>query len=228
MRKLIQSSHILDKPIILAAPGQIRKEYEEQKKRSLFEIQKQHAAEVKASEDLIKKIVEEESLEETNLRRDEQFARELDKEINCIGISKRSDIKKIEALQKKGPLDTFLHNTNSDSFKNNSLCIKSFTKEEPTKSKKDINKKECETRILCQDNKSKYSKNTITNDRVIKNGSMNNATKSTAGTNNKTNIYDDESRYFKPIDFKNVPSSKKVPIVRVPAKLNKTCTVSIG
>ncbi|GJQ67113.1 hypothetical protein Trydic_g8043 [Trypoxylus dichotomus] len=154
-----------DRPIILSAPGQIRKEYEEQKKRELLEIQKIREAETRASEELIKKIVEEESIEENNLRHDEQYARQLQKEINSINVKSHFEMKQADVPQKL--------------------------------------------------------------DKITKNGTMNSTKKSVSESNN-INLLDNESRYFKPIDIKNIPPSKLVPILKVPAKLNKACTVIIG
>lgn len=215
-----------EQQIILAAPGQIRKEYEEQKKKELLEIQKLHEAEAKASEELIKKIVEEEAKKRNNLQQDEYYARQLEKELNNVNMKPQVELKGTDVTKKLGPLDKFLHNTKSNNCKTNNISIKSFPKEF-TESKVEINKKECEMRVLCQDNKLSKSVKSITcNDKITKNGTINSATKSIS--ENKVNLFDGESRYFKPIDLKNIPPSKIVPILRVPAKLNKACTLIIG
>lgn len=187
----------------------------------MLEIQKRQEADSKASEDLIKKIVEEEALHENQIRSDEQYAQKLENQINSFKNTTHNNAKHLNVAQKSRPLNKFLHNAKTDSPKT-SICIKTFSKVEATESKK-----ECVTKILCQGNRlAKYTQN-IKSETVTKNGTMNNM-KPIVESNKKTSIIANESRYFKPIDVKNISPSKVIPILRVPAKLNEACTAIIG
>ncbi|CAG9768980.1 unnamed protein product [Ceutorhynchus assimilis] len=105
--------------IIVARPGDIRKEYEKEKNKHLEEQNKSKAEEEMASAALIKNLSEEEAHEkqakEEQLRKDELLAQKLQEELNAPSTSRR--LRPVNA-NKAGPLDRFIKNQSIKNSKN--------------------------------------------------------------------------------------------------------------
>lgn len=113
----------VEKPLIkIANPGEIRKEYENEKQIAEAELKKQRDLESKASEALIRKLTQEEelekSVEEEKLRFDREIAKQIAK--NLWNEAGPSSLKK-----KQIPLDRFLKKNVEAEISDSSDCIES-------------------------------------------------------------------------------------------------------
>ncbi|XP_017786397.1 PREDICTED: E3 ubiquitin-protein ligase RNF169-like isoform X1 [Nicrophorus vespilloides] len=175
-----------DAPIHLTTPGEIRKEYEAQKRQQQLEMQKTKEIQEKASVDLIMKLKEQEEHEENSrkekLRLDEQVARQIAKDMGFVAetSSKSEDIKK-----RLRPLDKFIKK-GSDSDKNSVA---------PT-----VLKNIFSTKVTSIKQKMNF----------------------TVEVSDSNDSIENECKYFKPIDHRNIPPSQFVTIVKVPARFEKT------
>lgn len=203
---------ILDEPIRLSSPGSLRRDYELQKTKQELEIKKKHEAETKASEELILKLKEEEEYDavvrEEKIRLDEQVAKQIAKEIGYIQEPSNSKI--LFTPKRRKPLDTFLQGKKHCMF-----VYKVQNKMKPNKS-------------VCQGKQ--LQKFLINRNNVSKNGFVKTEPQNISKTEValKNNCIETEIRYFKPIDQVNVPATKVVSPIKVPAKINKATTVIIG
>ncbi|XP_022919063.1 E3 ubiquitin-protein ligase rnf168-like [Onthophagus taurus] len=184
--------------IKLAAPGDIRKEYEEEKRKDLLEIEKQRIAEVKASEELINKICKEEAfannLKQETLRKDEKIARQLSEQLN-------SKLSQLNVSKKIKPIEKFL--------------VKSPTKKDIINSSS--NKKHV-TKVLCQDKthpKYVISTKHSHEDKHNKNGLI----------NVQKDIVLPSNYYFQPIEI--IKTSSHISPIRIPVKQQRTNVIKI-
>lgn len=214
--------------IKIAKPGELKKEYETQKRKESESFKKEREAEIKASEALINKLQEEEEyrkiIEEEKLRLDEEIARKLAEELNTGTEHKvmkepysgmKTSNNKINT-KKNGPLDRFLQ---SKSGKNTSGPEKKI----------DYAKKDYTCRVLCHDISNDWEKD----EEMGHSLSMLNQQISLelqhaldmADHSDSSDSIESECRYFKPIDYRRSIPSQKVTPIRVPAIRG---TVKIG
>ncbi|KAF5307781.1 hypothetical protein FQR65_LT06652 [Abscondita terminalis] len=189
-------------PRRISVPGEIGREYEEQRKKNHLELIKEREAESRASEEYIKKLREQDEYEETvrkeNLRLSEQVAKKLTHEY-CFDPGPSSS-----GIKKQGPIDKLLQNLNQK------VNITIHPKKEYT------------SKNLCQkpvQNVSKlFDKSLNKKIQKIVEGDV---------TDSNDSI-DSECRHFKPIEQRFSTASKKVPLLKVPAVVRTASTVIIG
>lgn len=188
----------------IASPGEIKREYELEKQKQELELKKKHDEEAKASEALIQKLKEEEEyqqcVEEEKIKFDEVVAKQIAQKLNDSNPGPSS--LHTSKHKKHGPLDKFLRYDFIANSQQGALPMgtKVFT-----------------TRILCQDGKqSIHNQSKLVHRRV--NPHIRRITAETEVCHSSDSI-ESECRYFKPIDHKNVPQSKAVAVIKIPAKL---------
>ncbi|KAK4880154.1 hypothetical protein RN001_008300 [Aquatica leii] len=185
-------------PRLISVPGEIGREYEEERRKTNLELLKEREAECKASEEYIQKLCKQEEYEEIvreeNLRLSEQVAKKLAQEY-CFDPGPSSS-----GVKKQGPIDKLLQNLNQKV----SITV------HPTK--------EYTCKNLCQ--KSLQDVKVLSNKKVQKviDGEV---------TDSNDSI-DSECRYFKPIEQRYTTLSKKVTLLKVPAVVRTASTVIIG
>ncbi|XP_018580012.1 E3 ubiquitin-protein ligase RNF169-like [Anoplophora glabripennis] len=194
--------------VIVAYPGEIRKEYEMQKQREDEEFRKKCEADLKASEDLIKKICEEEHYEravmEEKLKLDEQVAKKLAEEL----ASTNPSTSKTKQTKRFGPMDKFVKQENDMTLQN--------------VQKKQLNNfatKEYTCRVLRLDNNTgndPYKK--IFSPIIPKKVQQIQKIVDTDITSDSSDCIESELRYFKPIDYRGNPPSERKPAIKVPTK----------
>lgn len=160
---------------------------------------------MKASEDLIRKICEEEDYEravvEEKLKLDEQVAKKLAEELALNNPS----TSKVKQTKRLGPMDKFVKQENDMTLQN--------------VQKKQINNfatKEYTCRILCLDNNDSYKK--VLSPIIPKKIQQLQKIADTDITSDSSDCIESELRYFKPIDYRGNPPSEGKPAIRVPTK----------
>ncbi|KAB0797823.1 hypothetical protein PPYR_08816 [Photinus pyralis] len=203
-------------PRRITVPGEIRREYEAEKHKTELELQKERAAEEKASQSLIKKIRDEEEYEEVlreeNVRLSEQVAKKLAQEYCFDPGPSSSGV----TVKKQGPIDKLLQNLN---HKKVTVTI------QPGRNAS----KEYTCKNLCQNKPIQNVNrlfNTTTASKNIQDKLKKVITEREAADSNDS--IDSECRFFKPIEPKYVPLPKKVPVIKVPAVTRTVSTVIIG
>ncbi|CAG9858352.1 unnamed protein product [Phyllotreta striolata] len=194
--------------IIVAKPGEIRKEYEVQRQKELEEQNRKKAQEIKASEDLIKKIKEEEeyqkSLLEEKLKCDEMLAKKLAEKLSNDDPSS-SKSKPKSTPKKRGPLDKFVKKDEESKTNNpNTFANKDYT-----------------CWMLQSDSEAILQK-------VPKKIHQLQKLVDLDTHSDGSDCIESEMRYFKPIDYRlNPPSHRKPPLKVIPKKLAKSANVKI-
>ncbi|GLV39035.1 hypothetical protein CBL_06086 [Carabus blaptoides fortunei] len=212
--------------IKLANPGEIRREYEIQLEKERSEIQKKHDAETKASEFVIKKILEEEQnavrIEEEKMRIDEEVARRLANNSGpgCSQSTPKSAPKKssidkyLKALnKKKQDIDTSKNKLESVLSNQDTYKLRTSTESSSTKS--------CTSTIMCQSRDKKQCSNAYKHLLLTKTLQCERANSN--GSDSGDSIKQ-EMTYFKPI--RSVPKSMpklqgdgnivRTPLLKVP------------
>ncbi|XP_060518326.1 tripartite motif-containing protein 5-like isoform X2 [Cylas formicarius] len=193
-----------DKPtIIVAMPGEIRKEYELQKQKDAEEVRRLQDAEEKASAELIRKLREEEEIrraaEEKKIKLDAELAKKLAEELSP-STSKAEILKKSKKI---GPIDKFVKNEDIKlAFKNN-FATKEYT-----------------SRVICLDKEKKKNINSCNSVVPVVQKKFQQIHKiletEERFSRNKSSASDMESEfkfYFKPIDIqKKYPPQGKIPV----------------
>ncbi|CAH2002477.1 unnamed protein product [Acanthoscelides obtectus] len=203
-----------EKMIVVARPGEIRKEYEDQKHQEEEEIRKLKEAEARASEDLIQKLKEEDDYEkavmEEKLRMDEIIAKKLAEEIALEKFKENTN-------KKQGSLDRFLVKDNE-----------TITSQDQHAKKKPINNfytKEYTCRILCLDDKKSEAHKKVFSP-IIKKKIQQIQKIVDMDVSDSSDCFESEMRYFKPIDHR-FPSQRKPPIKITPKKIYEKADVKI-
>ncbi|XP_028133635.1 E3 ubiquitin-protein ligase rnf168 [Diabrotica virgifera virgifera] len=194
--------------VIVAYPGEIRKEYEIQKQKEDDELRKQREADLKASEELIRKLKEEEDYQKAVMEEKLKFDEEIAKKLAENLASQEASTSKAKVASKKlGPMDSFvkkdteLNQSNSNNFFN----------------------KEYTCRILRLENQNEStSKNTKNfSPKIQKKIQQIQKLVDLDMLSDASDCIESELRYFKPIEYKlNPPSHKKTPLKITPKKLN--------
>lgn len=164
-------------------------------------MQRQRDIEVKASEELIRKITEEEEFEKSVVEEKIRLDREIAKQI-AKNLCSEAGPSNIKSMKKQGPLDRFLKNAETN--KNNRYATKDFA-----------------ARILCQKNKADTKtlhKSHLQIQRLA----------AEAEVSDSSDCIESECRYFKPIDHKSIPPSKALSPIKIPTKMGNATTVIIG
>lgn len=202
-------------PRTITVAGEIRREYEAEKKKNELELQKEREAEEKASETLIKKLHDEEEYEEVireeNLRLSEQVAKKLAQEY-CFDPGPSSSGSNIK---RQGPIDKLLQNLNHKKVTVTIQPGRNLSKEYTCKN-------------LCQ-NKPVQNVNGFFSKTASKNvqDKLKKVITEREAADSNDSI-DSECRFFKPIEPHYVPLPKKVPVIKVPAVTRTVSTVIIG
>ncbi|KAJ8915628.1 hypothetical protein NQ315_003412 [Exocentrus adspersus] len=193
--------------IVVSYPGEIRKEYEMQKQKEEEEFRKKCEADLKASEDLIRKIREEEDYERTvmeeKLKLDENVAKKLAQELAVADPS----TSKVNQVRMLGPMDKFL--------KQNNVSQNTFKKK-----LNDFASKEYTCKILCVDNKKNSDdvSHKMFSPILPKKIQQLQKVTDTDVTSDGSDCIESELRYFKPIDYRTNPPSAGKPAIKVPTK----------
>ncbi|KAG5883149.1 hypothetical protein JTB14_033400 [Gonioctena quinquepunctata] len=199
--------------IRVSHPGEIRKEYELQKRKDDAELERRRETELKASEELIKKLKDEEdhriAVMEEKLKLDEQVARKLASEMS---FSTPSFSKSKIIYRKYGPMDKFIKKDNE--------TITSQNAESEKKSANNFATKEYTCRVLRLDKDDSGDDRTKVFSPIIKKKNQQIQKIVDTGTaSDSSDCIESEMRYFKPIDHRlNPPTQGKAPIQIFPKK----------
>ncbi|CAH1183201.1 unnamed protein product [Phaedon cochleariae] len=206
-----------EKPqIVVAYPGEIRKEYELQKKKDDEELQKRRESEVKASEQLIKSLKDEEDYQrvvrEEKLKLDEEIAKKLAAEMS---FSSPSTSQMKMNFKKLGPMDRFvkkeiepvkLQVTDQKQHFNNNFATKEYT-----------------CRVLRLDKNDRQNSMKMSSPIIRRKIQQIKKIVESETHSDSSDCIESEMRYFKPIDHRmNPPSQGKPPIKIFPKKPHKT------
>ncbi|XP_074030853.1 uncharacterized protein isoform X2 [Leptinotarsa decemlineata] len=212
-----------EKPEIrVSHPGEIRKEYELQKQKEDEEFRKLQEAELKASEELIKKLKDEEDYQqaviEEKLKMDEQVAKKLASEMSLSTSFSKSKI----FCKKSGPMDKFIKKDNETITSENEGPDRKSTYN-------NYDTKEYTCRVLRLDTVDKNKDRTQIFSPIIKKKIQQIQKIVDAGTaSDSSDCIESEMRYFKPIDHRlNPPSQGKAPIKVFPKKLVRNAEIKI-
>nr|CAH7744274.1 unnamed protein product [Callosobruchus chinensis] len=204
-----------EKNIVVARPGEIRKEYERQKENEEEELRKLRDAEAKASQMLIKKLEQEDDYKravmEEKMKIDEIIAKKLAEEIN-------QHTSKENTNKKSGPLDRFLVKDNE--------TITSQTQESKKKPINNFFTKEYTCRILCLDGDKKSEAHKMVFSPIIKKKIQQIQKIVDMDVSDSSDCFESEMRYFKPIDHR-FPTQRKPPIKIPPKKAYEKADVKI-
>lgn len=189
---------IVEPEIIVSYPGEIRREYEIQKQKQDEELRIKREADIKASEDLIQKIKEEEEYQkavlEEKLKFDEQIAKKLAEELSSSAPSTSKD----KANDKFGPIYKYMKK-DGDSIPPLNV-----------NNKKQLNfsTKEYTCRVLCLDNNDNKTGEAFSTS-VKKKIQQIQKFVDLDNTSDGSDCIESEMRYFKPIDHRMNPPSQE-------------------
>ncbi|XP_056642507.1 E3 ubiquitin-protein ligase RNF169-like [Diorhabda sublineata] len=195
--------------IVVAYPGEIRKEYEIQKQKEDEEQRKKREAEIKASEELIKKLKAEEDsrrvMLEEKMRLDEAIAKKLAEEL----APKPESTPKIKHTPNKlGPMDKFLQKDNGNlSSNHNNFVNKEYT-----------------CRVLCLDNNTKQTNIQHFSPKIHKKIQQIQKIVDLDLSSDSSDCIESEMRYFKPIDHRLNPPTQKISPIKITPKKIKSDT----
>lgn len=209
-------------PIRLSTPGEIRREYEIQKLKEDQQLQKEREAEAKASEELIRKLKEQEdyqkSVMEEKLRYDEAVAKQMAK--NWSSLPNSSNASSHKLAKQKGPLDRFvklnsqakpLNGENKRAFvPNTNYATKEFTLINLSQNRNN-------SKMVQEPNTKILKKTNLQIQRIT----------AEAEISDSSDSIESECRYFKPIDYKNVPPSKKSTPIKITPKFGNSVSTNL-
>lgn len=174
-----------------------------------MELKKQREIEAKASEELIRKITEEDEHEKRIIDEKIKFDQEVAKQIakNICSEAGPSNVTVTKPPKKQVPLDRFLKSGEKTGFFTNvDYLSKNFT-----------------TKVLCQ-----TGRKLTTEKGALKQHLQIQRIVSDAEVSDGSDSIESECRYFKPIDYKSVPPVKAIPPIKIPTRMGNAASVIIG